>query len=290
MDGLLLIKKSRGTISVLDWDKNPQIERVIAFCQAVGLNLINIADLKIENEEGNTYYYSEIRFSSGNVKWERSMAKDLIKWGMAYYSAGDNGERVKINNLPHLREEQLMLSFLLGFYDGDGSLRKYIASNGNIYVSPQICSANKVFLEKLRRYFGIKNKIYCSYKEKINCKTGKIYILKLYQLTLGIQLFEKMIKTMKNSMERKRTTRKSFYMTTQRKWLLRVLAREKLEEILKILPINTIAEIMGISHSVIKRFAQIVYDLEIPRYRDNSEQKVNYWKNYLEKIGKFLNE
>jgi len=79
-------------------------------------------------------------------------------------------------------------------------------------------------------------------------------------------------------------------MTTQRKWLLRVLAREKLEEILKILPINTIAEIMGISHSVIKRFAQIVYDLEIPRYRDNSEQKVNYWKNYLEKIGKFLNE
>lgn len=81
-----------------------------------------------------------------------------------------------------------------------------------------------------------------------------------------------------------------YIITPQRKWLLRVLPKEKLEELIKILSTYRIAEILGLSHSVIKRFVKNVYDLEIPICRDVSEPKLKYWTKFLDKIGKYPNK
>ena len=236
------------------------------------------------------YHYSEIRFSAGNVEWERSMAKHLINWGMYYNIVGENEKRVKMPIFPNLREEKLMLAFLLGFYDGDGSLRKFTSPQGRINLSPHICSANGDFLEKVRKYYEIKNTVFLNKKEKINYETGEIKVLKLYGLTLGSQLFQKMMLIMKNSMERKRALLESFYITPQRKWLLKVLPKEKLEELLKILPKYRIAKLLGLSPSVIERLIKNVYDLEIPIRGDVSEHELKYWTKYLDEIGKYPNK
>jgi hypothetical protein len=268
--------------------KSGDRERVVAFCKALGLNTKLIKDFKIYNDEGNVYHYSEIRFSAGNVEWERSMAKHLINWGIYYDIVGENRKRVKMPIFPDLKEEKLMLAFLLGFYDGDGSLRKYASPQGKINVSPQICSANRDFLEKIRKYYEIKNTVLRNKKEKFDDETGKIKVLKLYGLTLGPRLFQKMMLIMKNSMERKRTSLESFYITPQRKWLLKVLPKERFEKLLEILPTYRIAELLGLSHSVIERFVKNVYDLENPIRGDASELK--YWTKYLDKIGKYPNK
>ena len=91
-------------------------------------------------------------------------------------------------------------------------------------------------------------------------------------------------------MERKRASLEFFYITPQRKWLLKVLPKEKIEKLLKILPTYRIAEFLGLSHSVIERFVKKVYNLEIPIRGDVSEHELKYWTNYLDKIGKYPNK
>ncbi|MFX1502107.1 MAG: hypothetical protein ACFFDH_14180, partial [Promethearchaeota archaeon] len=280
------IKQSGRYFRIGFGQKSEDKERVVAFCKALGLNKNMIKDYNIYNDKGKVYHYSEIRFLSGNIEWENSIAKQLINWGM-YYDIGENGKRIKILIFPNLKNEKLMLAFLLGFYDGDGSLRQYTSPQGKINISPHICSVNGEFLEKIKNYYQIKNKVFLTQKEKFDYETGKIKVLKLYELTLGLQLFHKMMSVMNNSMKRKRASEKSLYITPQRKWLLKVLPKEKIEKILKILPTYRIAELLGLSNSVIKRFVKNVYDFEIPIRRDVSEHKLQFWMTYLDKIGKY---
>ena len=91
-------------------------------------------------------------------------------------------------------------------------------------------------------------------------------------------------------MKRKRALLESFYITPQRKWLMKVLPKEKIEKILKIFPTYRIAELLGLSQSVIERFVKNVYDLEIPIRGDISEHELKYWRKYLDKIGKYPNK
>ncbi|MFX1373500.1 MAG: hypothetical protein ACFFCE_16730 [Promethearchaeota archaeon] len=282
------IKQSGKYFRIGFGQKSEDKERVVAFCKALGLNKSMIKDYNIYNDEGKVYHYSEIRFLSGNVEWENSIANQLINWGMDY-DIGENGKRIKILIFPTLKNEKLMLAFLLGFYDGDGSLRQYTSPQGKIKVSPHICSINGEFLEKIRIYYQIKNNVFLTQKEKFDYETGKIKLLKLYGLTLGPQLFHKMMSGMNNSMKRKRALVNSVYITSQRNWLLKVLPKEKIEKILKILPTYRIADLLGLSPNVIKRFVKNVYNLEIPIRRDVSEYKLKYWMTYFDKIGKYPN-
>lgn len=280
------IKQSGRYFRIGFGQKSGDRERVVAFCKALGLNTEMIRDFDIYNDEGNVYHYSEIRFSAGNLEWEENMAKHLINLGI-FYNIGENGKRIKIPNLPDLKDEKLMLAFLLGFYDGDGSLRKNVSPEGKINISPHICSANGEFLEKIRNYYKIKNEVFLTEKEKLDYETGKIKVFKLYGLTLGPQLFYKMMSVMKSSMKRKRASLKSSYITLQRKWLLKVFPKDEIGKILKILPTYRIAELLGLSHNVIKRFVKNIYDIEIPTCRDVSDHELKYWMKYLEKIGKY---
>ena len=70
---------------------------------------------------------------------------------------------------------------------------------------------------------------------------------------------------------------------------MKVLPKEKFERLLKILQTYRIAELLGLSHSVIERFVKNVYDLEIPVRGDVSEHELKYWTKYLDKIGKYPN-
>lgn len=270
--------------------KSEDRERVFEFCKALGLKTNYIEDLKILDEEGNIYYYSRIRFLAGNVEWEESMAKHLISWGMHYFFSEKVGKRVKTPILPDLRDERLMLAFLLGLFDGDGSLRLYTSPNGNTYVSPHICSANKNFLEEIQIYYNTKNIVFQKSQEKIDYETGKTKILTLYGLTLGTELYQNMILIMKNSMGRKRFSLEAFYNTPLRKWLLKVLPKEKLRELLKILPTYRIAKLLEVSNSVIDRLIKKVYDLETPIRGDVSEQEKKNWIKFLNEISEYPKE
>jgi len=286
-----LEKKQSGNYYRIGFgQKSEDKERVIEFCKALGLNTKYIEDFKIFDEDGNIYNFSRIRFLAGNVEWDESMAKDLISWGMSYDFTGKAGKRVKIPIFPDMRDKRLMLAFLLGFFDGDGSLRMYTSSKGKIYVSPHICSANRDFLEIIRKYYNIKNIVYQKTHQKNDYETGKLKVLNVYGLTLGTELYKNMMLIMKNSMKRKRFSLESFINTSHRRWLLKVLPKEKLKEILKILPTYRIAKLLGISKSVIDRFIKNVYNLEIPTREDVSEHEIKYWTKYLNEIGEYPRE
>ena len=270
--------------------KSEDRERVIEFCKALGLNTSYIEDFKILDEEGKNYKFSRIRFLAGNVECEESMAKHLICWGMHYYLSEKIEKRVKAPILPDLRDESLMLAFLLGLFDGDGSLRLYTSPNGNKYISPHICSANKNFIEEIKKYYCDKKIVFQNYQRKIDYETGKIKILILYGLTCGTKLYQNMLSVMQNSMERKRFTSEMFYNTRLRKSLMKVLPKEKLRELLKIMPRYRIAKLLGISNSVIDRLAKNVYDLELPIRGEVSEQEIKYWRKFLNEIRDNLKE
>lgn len=291
-DGWISIeKKQSGNYYRIGFgQKSEDRERVFEFCKALGLNTSYIEDIKILDEEGKNYKFSRIRFLAGNVKCEESMAKHLICWGMHYSLSEKIGKRVKIPILPDLRDESLMLAFLLGLFDGDGSLRPFTSPNGNTYISPHICSANKDFLEEIQMYYCTKNIVFQNYQIKIDYETGKIKILILYGLTLGKELYQNMMSVMQNSMERKRFTSELFYNTRLRKSLIKVLPKEKLRELLKIMPRYKIAKLLGVSNSVIDRLIKNVYDLELPIRGEVSDQEIKYWRKFLSEIRDNLKE
>ncbi len=56
------------------------------------------------------------------------------------------------------------------------------------------------------------------------------------------------------------------------------------------MPTYKISEYFGLSHSVIVRLAENVYELKIPICKEVSEQELIYWIKYLDEIGKYHNE
>ncbi len=287
-----LEKKQSGNYYRIGFgQKSEDQESVIEFCKAIGLDYKYIEDLKIIDEEGNNYNFSRIRFLAGKVEWDKNMAKNLIYWGMCYKFDRQTGKRVKIPTLPDLGDNRLMLAFLLGLFDGDGSLRIYYSpKREKRYISPQICSANRDFLEQIKISYNIKNMVFQKKQQKIDYETGKINVVRVYYLTLGTEIYTNMLIVMKNSMERKRISLEAYRTTPLREWLLKVLPKEKLKEILKILSTYRIAKLLGFSKSVIDRFAKHVYNLEIPTLKDVSEYEIKYWTNYLNEIGEYPRE
>ena len=95
----------------------------------------------------------------------------------------------------------ISLSWLLGFYDGDGTLDK----RGK-QMSVRIYSANKEFLEKIKEVFGITNKVLTNteFGAKRLVFNRTIITKGYYLLTLGPNLFNCMLNSFSDSMKRKR--------------------------------------------------------------------------------------
>ena len=93
------------------------------------------------------------------------------------------------------------LAWLLGYYDGDGTLDM----RGN-QMSARIYSASKQFLEQIREAFGIRNKVLTNTEPgEVRIVFGKPVVSRgYYLLTLGVEVFIGMLHSFSDSMQRKR--------------------------------------------------------------------------------------
>lgn len=92
---------------------------------------------------------------------------------------------------------KIAFAWLLGYYDGDGNLKKY---------SQRVLSSVKNLLEEIKEFFESPNRI-ITMKEvgEIDFVMNKEIISSgFYSLTLGPEIFKKMLSSYSNSMDRKR--------------------------------------------------------------------------------------
>jgi hypothetical protein len=104
--------------------------------------------------------------------------------------------RSKDDQLISSEEEQLVLNFLIGFYDGDGSY-----SGG---MTARIINSKKDFLEEIKALYMIQNKVNTNAEEVVDNVTGKIVWKRRYQLYIGPELFKQMLLSFEDSLQRKR--------------------------------------------------------------------------------------
>ena len=97
------------------------------------------------------------------------------------------------NNGPETNSGAIPLSFLLGYYDGDGNYR-----GGR---SARIYSSSKEILEEIKIAYKIKNNVN-PLRPKL--EADEIIEDSKYYITPGPKLLEQMLKTYKDSMQRKR--------------------------------------------------------------------------------------
>ena len=273
-------------------------QRVIDFCDAVGLNSEYIKDvIRINPFTNKPNTISLLRFQYGKTDEKQGFSQDLIKLGMEYEYNEEKGHRVKKMQFPDLGSRELIIAFLLGFYDGDGSLHK--RDNNRVY--PRIVSSQKEIITKIKQYFGIKTKI-TSYSSKRYILLYDKYVdYTEYGLELGSTLFREMLNNYKNSLERKRVPLEFFNgydLTPQRNWLLNNLPKQELEQILEILSPSYIAELLGTTREIIVWLAEEKYNIRIIsdgsthytviRRNINTYDKSSpyykefqYWSNYL---------
>lgn len=166
------------------------------FCESIGLNPKYIKR-RLTGSDFSTKLYKTVEIRWGDQKF----AQDLLNLGMIYEQNEDKGRRVKIPKLPILQNRKLMLAFLLGFYDGDGTLG-FDKKTGKI--RPRIASSDIEFLHQIKQYFRIKYQISTTKMVKYNIRTEMMVNIIGSRLDVDIEIFKEMLCTYKNSLERKR--------------------------------------------------------------------------------------
>ena len=141
------------------------------FVKALDLNID-----KIETIRGQMY----IRPRSNKI------ISDLINHGCIF-------KKTKKIQLPNLRNRDLYLAFLLGFFDGDGTQKRTI-----------ITTASKKFLEDIKLLFNLSFKIHIKLPTEHKMNGRKINSGKVYYMCLGAKLFNEMMDNYEHSLPRKR--------------------------------------------------------------------------------------
>ncbi len=168
------------------------------FCESIGLNPKYIKNRLVGSDFSTKLYpVSEIRWG------DQKIAQDLINLGMRYEYSEQKGRRVKTPRLPHLKNRKLMLAFLLGIYDGDGTLG-FDKKTGKI--RPRIASSEIEFLEQIKQYFGIKYKISSTTILYFNIRKKKMIKIFSSRLDIDKEIFKEMLSLYKKSLKRKRVS------------------------------------------------------------------------------------
>ncbi len=156
-----------------------------------------------------------------------------------------------ILELPKLWNRELYLSFLLGYYDGDGTTG-----------TTRITSGSEKFLEQIRNHFNIKNKIRGeSTKGTID---GRYFKGFKYVLYLGAELFNEMLDNYKESMSKKshrfitneeriKKKKKNAWISNERKFKG---TKKELETLIWKMPMTKIGKNYGVSSSIIKKWCK----------------------------------
>ena len=140
----------------------------------------------------------------------KPLTNDLIKNGFYQFKKSNQfpksiilylmSAKNKSSKLSDSNEGKIALGFLLGFYDGDGHF------NGG--KGAEIYNTKKNFLLQLKDLYEIKNEIRLDKKKQIDENTGKVLRKNCWRLAIGPDLFDEMISSYSNSMNRKRNNKK----------------------------------------------------------------------------------
>ncbi|MCK4285073.1 MAG: hypothetical protein KAX18_02670 [Candidatus Lokiarchaeota archaeon] len=241
-------------------------ETVENFATAIGLSKdrVKTRDV-IDSKTGKRYKMAYLYIGVESTSVKHTMGYDLIKHGMVYRLNEKTGRRYKVPILPIFCERNgqihmnLMLAFLLGYYNGDGTLKD------NKY--PIIYSSNREFLEAISKVFslGIVRK---TEREVIDFETNEVNQKILYSLSISQIVFKEMMSLQLNSMRRKSIAAENIIldkpvMTRNRIWLIDILPKDFLVRILDTHSPSTIAKLIGIDHNTMIKFIDFVY--KIPR-------------------------
>lgn len=130
--------------------------------------------------------------NGGNVLWITN--KSIAEWFMNNKCVP---RKSTIADVPDMPKEN-MVDFLRGCWDGDGSISSYKKNNVKIKYSSYLCSASRIFLEKISDFLK-SNDINCSICE-VNKKPCKINGREVvpqnphYRLCLGGKATYKLVK------------------------------------------------------------------------------------------------
>ncbi|MEJ2252392.1 MAG: LAGLIDADG family homing endonuclease [Candidatus Lokiarchaeota archaeon] len=216
------------------------------FCKKIGGNPKFIKNEKIKSISGK--YITLVRFRFVNNKF----AKNLIRCGVF----PGKGKALKLKLPNFVRNEltkkeifRLYLAFLLGYYDGDGTL----INNSQA----RIISSNRKFLGEIKKYFKFKTKIIHQEKEIYDVNRGVMFPSSVFVITIPKPIFKMMMLNYQRSLSRKRILIEDFgYKKRENKvqnWLKKVISKKTLENLIDILPLCHISKLLEINVSTLKK-------------------------------------
>lgn len=297
-DGWISIQRSSGGSTSYRIALSHKVEdkQVIErFSEIIGLDKSRVLERdSTDLRTGKVYRMAYIQIGVGSTSIKNSMAHDLINLGMIYRK-NDKGKRSKVPILPVFCDKEgnvdrvLMLAFLLGYFDGDGTLKS--SNSGEIY------SNNLSFFSAIKEVFNL-GKISKTKRVTFDPSTDTHSERILYSLYLNKEIIKEMMSLGLVSMRRKSIDANMIdldapIMTKQRKWLKKELPLEHLNLILKTHSPSKIAELIGIDHNTFIKFLKLVYSinpqdkgyylrLSYERKRNSKTSKIN--RIYNERI------
>jgi hypothetical protein len=211
--------------------KVADIRLLYKFANAIGFNIKFKQIKNYIDKNNNEKDFISIRF----------LNKEFAYWLQSRGFITGSSKSGNIN-LPKLNSRELYLSFLLGFFDGDG-----------IQGSSEIRCGSRKFFEQVKDLFGIDNLITEKTSERINFN-GRIIKGKTYGLFLGADLFNEMLDNYQTSLPRKR-----IYFTGKQERLEQLsrardvakkfrVSPKEFEILLWLMPMKDIAELLDISY------------------------------------------
>ncbi len=200
-------------------------------------------------------YYGPYKTSGKQVHYyttNRQIVNSLI-------SLGCTNKKSKTIRFPNLTSYELQLSFLKGYYDGDGTAGKN---------HTDIVCGSLLFLEDLKIIFNITNTIHVL-TQKYEC----------YKLYVGVEVFREMVACYPQGLQRKTTNLKDVRTTLEnreyqrelfRKQSKLQLSKEELQQLVDTMPLKDIAAQYGIVDMTVKRRCKALQITLKP---------MNYWRN-----------
>ena len=221
-------------------------ERLLAFCKAIGLNTDKVKERNRTIQYGKKITNSKTAYIEFTCK---PMSEYLERHGFLKLKKGQKIIDSIFDN------RKIVLGFLLGYYDGDGSQGK-----------TEIVSKNKLFLKQIKEKLNIKSKIIKIIDlNRINDNCLKGYQVKhnynVWKLSLGAELFNEIMNNYAESLLRKR---KFFYIEQAYKNLKKkIKTRENLQKLVEKYPKSQLASMFEVSPPTITKLCN-EWDVKCP--------------------------
>ncbi len=182
----------------------------------------------------------------------KSLRKSIPRFSNEYRCNGD-----KI----HSRRE-ILLAWLLGYYDGDGFSK-----------TTRISSSSKEFLERIKSEFGIRYKVRLHYDSGNKFYLEGVVSTKLHwKLCLGASLFNEMIRNYEGSMPRKRMIFKEKNIDAYNNLKATVINKENLQNLVDKHPISHLIKKINVSVGLFYKLCK-EWNITTPRMK-----KIQQWE------------